>query len=64
MLPVYLIPGITDQLEYIKMLEEVMLPYAEEEILLKWVLKPDKDPEHTNKPGASWFQTKKINAMA
>lgn len=31
------IPGIMDQLEYIKILEQVVLLYAEEEIPLKWV---------------------------
>lgn len=35
--PIYFIPGNMDQYSYIKILEELMLPYAEEEMLLKWM---------------------------
>ncbi len=35
--PIYRIPGIMYQFKYIKILKEVMLPYAEKEIPLKWV---------------------------
>uniref|UniRef100_A0A3Q0SSP2 Tc1-like transposase DDE domain-containing protein n=1 Tax=Amphilophus citrinellus TaxID=61819 RepID=A0A3Q0SSP2_AMPCI len=36
-----------DQVAYITIIEEVMLPYAEEKMPLKWVFQQDNDPNHT-----------------
>ena len=49
--PVHHIPGIMDQFEYIRILEGVVLPNAEEEMPLK----QENDPKHTSKRAASWF---------
>ena len=52
--PIYHIPGLMDQFEYIKTLEEIMLlAYAEEEILMKWVFQQDNDLKNMSKQATS-----------
>ncbi len=50
--PIYRIPGIINQFEYIKIFKEVMLLYAEEVMPWKCVFQQDNDPKHTSKPVA------------
>lgn len=52
-----------DQFEYIKILEEIMLHYAEEEMPLKWVFQQDNNPKYTSKWATPWFQLKRIEVM-
>ncbi len=47
--PIYRIPGIMDQFEYIQLLIEVMLSYVEEEVPLKWVFQQDNNAKHISK---------------
>lgn len=61
--PTYQISGIMDQFEYIRMLEEIMVLYAEEEMPLKSMFEQDNDPKHTSMRATSFFQTKSIEAI-
>lgn len=62
--PIYHITGTMDQFQYLKILEEVMLPYTEKEMPLKWVFQQNNDPKHTSKQVTSWLQTKKSPAQS
>ena len=44
--PIFCIPGIMDQFEYFRILEEVMLHYAKEYMPLKGVFQQDNNPKH------------------
>ena len=57
------ITGIMDQFEYIKILEEIIdCHMPKRKFPLKCAFQPDNDHKHTSKR-ASWFQTKRIEAM-
>ena len=47
----------------IDILQNVMLPYAEDEMAFIWVLQQDNDPEHTSKKAKKWFADNIINII-
>lgn len=61
--PLFWIKSIMTQNEYLGILDEVMLPYAEENMPLKWKFQQDNDPKHTSKKVKQWFVQKEIAVL-
>lgn len=61
--PIYWIKDKMCAKDYVNILNSIMLPYAEEEMAIKWEFMQDNDPKHSSKLATQWFRDNKVHLM-
>lgn len=61
--PIYWIKENMDRHLYLHILNDVMLPFAEWNLPLKWQYQQDNDPKHTSKIVKEWFRKENVGLM-
>ena len=56
--PIHRIDGIMGRFMYNNFLKDVMLPYAEWNMPLKWIFQQDNNPKHTVQVVKQWYKDK------
>ena len=61
--PIFWIKQIMTKEIYRDILQDVMLPYARDNMAADWVFQQDNDPKHTSKLVRGWFEENQVTSM-
>ena len=61
--PVFNITQNMDRFLYLDILKNTMLPYAEDNLPLRWVFQHDNDPKHKCKLVTEWLEKEKVKVL-
>lgn len=62
--PIHRIEGTMTAVSYVNILNTTMLPYAEDNMPLRWVFQQDNDPKHSSKRAKEWFLENDLNVLS
>lgn len=54
--PIFWIKNKMCAVDYVNILQTIMLPYAKEEMPIRWEFMQDNDPKHASKLVKQWFK--------
>uniref|UniRef100_A0A0K8VY49 Transposable element Tcb1 transposase n=1 Tax=Bactrocera latifrons TaxID=174628 RepID=A0A0K8VY49_BACLA len=61
--PIFWIKNKMCAVDYVNILQTIMLPYAKEEIPIRWEFMQDNDPKHASKLVKQWFKKERVQVM-
>lgn len=61
--PLHKIEGNMDKFQYARILNDTMMPYADENMPVTWIFQQDNDPKHTAHYVKQWFLNNSVTVL-